>query len=533
VADRDRRAEDLARLRVERRQGARGPERELHNAGLNGRIVKVVAPSDFRLLVENAPDGIVVSRDGIVLYANRAAARLLGHDDVSELVGKPMTFLDRKSAEVMRQRVQRMAETGERLVPREYLARRRDGSEMTAEIASAIIDYEGHPAVLAYCRDVTDRTRLRAQLAHSDRLAALGTMAAGVAHEINNPLAFMGLAAESLARRVGQDEGALVKEIRAGVDRIAAIVRDLRSFGRNDEVAPGPLNLATAIDAAERLVQHEVRPRGTLIKELGQLPLVLGAPRRIEQVFVNLFLNAAHALGDRLDGRIMVRADVTADRVVVSVEDDGAGIPEEYLDSIFEPFFTTRSNAGGTGLGLSICRDIVVRAGGDLVARSTVGQGTTMTVTLLRAIGDRAEVRPSTPPSVPPAAALAVGPKRVLIVDDETAIVRLLSESLQAMATVVGETVPGRALALILGEPAFDAIVCDVMMPGMTGIDLHERVARDRPDLAARFVFMCGGTYTARARDHLERVPNPRLNKPFRMAQLIDAIERVAGGAAG
>jgi len=497
-----------------------------------GRIVKLVDQSDFRLLVENAPDGIVVSRDGIVLYANRAAASLLGHDDVSELVGKPMTFLDRKSAEVMRQRVQQMAQTGERLVPREYPARRRDGSEMTAEIASAIIDYQGRPAVIAYCRDVTDRTRLRAQLAHSDRLAALGTMAAGVAHEINNPLAFMGLAAESLARRVGPGEGALVKEIRAGVDRIAAIVRDLRSFGRSDEVAAGPMNLATAIDAAERLVQHEVRPRGTLVKELGELPLVLGAPRRIEQVFVNLFLNAAHALGDRLDGRITVRAEVTPERVAVSVEDDGGGIPKEYLDSIFEPFFTTRANAGGTGLGLSICRDIVVRAGGDLVARSTVGQGTTMTVSLLRATGDRVEVRPSKPPSVPPATALAAGPKRVLIVDDETAIVRLLSESLESLATVVGETVPDRALDLILGEPAFDAIVCDVMMPGMTGIDLHERVARDRPDLAARFVFMCGGTYTARARDHLERVPNPRLNKPFRMAQLIDAIERVAGGAA-
>jgi PAS domain S-box-containing protein len=480
--------------------------------------------------VENAPDAIVVSRDGIILYANPAAATLLGYDDVSDLVGKPMTFLDGKSAEIMRRRVEHMAATGERLIPREYRAWRRDGTEMTAEITSSLIEFEGRPAVLGYARDVTDRTRLRAQLAHADRLASLGTMAAGVAHEINNPLAFMALATEALGRRAVPEDRALVAELRTGIDRIAAIVRDLRFFGRDDEEPAKPMDLAAAIDAAERLAHHEVRPRGTLVKDYGELPAVVGAPRRIEQVFVNLFLNAAHALGDRMDGRIVVRAGITDDRVVVSVEDDGVGIPKEILDSIFEPFFTTRAVAGGTGLGLSICRDIVTRAGGSLVATSTVGAGTKMVVTLVRATGDRGEVSVPPPPSAPASRRAAAAQKRVLIVDNETAIVRLLSESLESIASVVGETVPGRALDLILASstPGFDAIVCDVMMPGMTGIDLHERVARDRPDLASRFVFICGGTYTARARDHLERVPNPLLHKPFRMSQLIDAIERVA-----
>ncbi len=499
----------------------------------NGSIVGCVDPSRFRVLVENAPDGIVVSREGIILYANRAAATLLGYDDVSELVGRPMTFLDRKSAEVMRRRVEHMAATGERLIPREYPARRRDGTEITAEITSTIIEFEGKPAILGYARDVTDRTRLRAQLAHADRLASLGTMAAGVAHEINNPLAFMALATEALARRASPEDGALVAELRTGIDRIAAIVRDLRFFGRDDDEPAKPMDLAAAMDAAERLAHHEVRPRGILVKEYGELPKVVGAPRRIEQVFVNLFLNAAHALGDRMDGRIVVRASVTDDRVVVSVEDDGVGIPKEILDSIFEPFFTTRAVAGGTGLGLSICRDIVTRAGGTLVATSSPGTGTKMLVTLVRASADR-EISVPPPPPAPVSSRPAATQRRVLIVDDETAIVRLLSESLESIANVVGETVPGRALDLILASsvPGFDAIVCDVMMPGMTGIDLHERVARERPDLASRFVFICGGTYTARARDHLERVPNPLLHKPFRMAQLIDAIERVASSNA-
>jgi PAS domain S-box-containing protein len=486
-------------------------------------------PSAFRALVESAPDGVVVSRDGIVLYANQAAAEILGYADAAEMLGKPMTWLDRQSVEIMRQRIGRIA-AGERLVPREYPARRRDSTPMTVEIASTIIDFDGKPAVLAYARDVTDRARLRAQLAHADRLASLGTMAAGVAHEINNPLTFMGLATEALARRVNPADESLVTGLRTGIERIAAIVQDLRSFGRGDDGVPAPMDLAAAIDAAERLVQHEIRPRGVLVKEYDGLPPVVGVPRRIEQVFVNLLLNAVHAFGDRNDGRIVLRATVNSERVVVVVEDDGVGVPAENLEAIFEPFFTTRAASGGTGLGLSICRDIVLRAGGDLKATSVGGRGTSMAVTLLRAPSGTAPTVDAPPALAPPPRDLLARPsrRRVLVVDDEAAIVRLLSEALEPIAHVTCETTSGRALELLLSEAQFDVVLCDVMMPGLSGIDLHERVARDRPELASKFVFMSGGTYTAHARDHLERVANPRLDKPFRVAQLLEVIERFA-----
>jgi PAS domain S-box-containing protein len=483
-----------------------------------------VDASAYRTLVENAPDAVVVSREGIILFANRAAATLLGHDDVSELVGKPMTFLDASAREAMRQRIQHMIVTGERLVPREYPARRRDGTEITAEIASTIVNFDGAPAVLAYARDVTDRARLRARLAHADRLASLGRMAAGIAHEINNPLTFMMLATEVLEGRVDLTGKALVRELRDGIDRIAGIVSDLRSFVRDEDATAGSVDLAAAIDAAERLVHHELRPRGVLLKEYSELPRVVGVQRRIEQVFVNLFLNAAHALGERADGRIVVRARTTPECVFVSVEDDGEGIPQEILASIFEPFFTTRSGSGGSGLGLSISRDIVTRAGGDLVATKMVGGGTAMLVTLVRATVDPPGPRP---PRISARVHEGQAPRRVLVVDDEAAIVRLLSESLGSFATVVTETTPARALDLVLAGPGFDAIVCDVMMPGMSGVDLHERVARESPDVAARFVFITGGTYTARAREYLDRIANPRLQKPFGAMQLVEAIERV------
>jgi len=223
-----------------------------------------------------------------------------------------------------------------------------------------------------------------------------------------------------------------------------------------------------------------------------------------------------------------VRSRVTDERVVVLIEDNGCGIPKETLDVVFEPFFTTRAGTGGTGLGLSICRDIVVRAGGDLVARSTVGEGTTMELTLVRATSERVEAAALAPPRLPAEARAAAATRRVLIVDDEPLIVQSLTKMLSARATVVGETVSARALELILTDPGFDVIVCDVMMPGMTGIDLHERVARERPERAGRFVFITGGTYTARARDYLAHVSNTRLDKPFGVAELVAAIERVA-----
>ncbi len=474
--------------------------------------------------MENAPDAIVVSREGVVLYANDAAARLLGHGSPDELVGKPMTFLDAREIETMRRRIVQMEQEGQRLVPREYPARRRDGTTITAEIASTVIEFDGAPAVLAYARDVTERVRLRAQIAHSDRLASLGKMAAGVAHEINNPLTFIGLAAEMLSRRVAESESALVKDVRSGIDRIAGIVRDLRFFGRQEDEPQGAVDLALAIESAERLVAHEIRARGQLTKDFAELPAVVGVARRVEQVFVNLLLNAAFAVESKPDGHITIATEIASDQVIVSVTDNGVGIAADKLDAIFEPFFTTRAQ-GGTGLGLSICRDILVRAGGALVAKSTEGQGTTMIVTLQRAQKERTSTK--TIPAPPPSSEERSSSRRVLVVDDEPRIVSALMSALSRSVDVVGETSPERALEL-LEDGAFDAVVCDVMMPSLSGVDIHERVASKNPELAKRFVFMTAGTFTTRAAEYLERSAVPRVTKPFPIDELLAAIDGVA-----
>ena len=485
----------------------------------------------FRDLIERAPDGVVISRDGIVLYANASALRLLGYDRSEELVGQPMTaFLDRDAVMTMRQRLQAMRESGKQPAPYEYEARQRDGARVTAEITSIFIEHEGAPAVLAFARDVTERVRMRAQLEHSDRLAALGLMAGGVAHEINNPLTFVTLAAEQLERRLAgtamaSDVATLVADIRIGVGRIAAIARDLRAYARHEETPPGPVDVAAVIDAVERIVSHEIRPRARVRKELAQIPPVFGVAMRIEQVFVNLLVNAAGSLEGRTDGEIVVRATSYDGHVKVEVSDNGAGIAADVLPRIFEPFFTTRSSAAGTGLGLSICRDIVHRFGGTIAATSEVGRGTTISVTFPIAVGSAspiAELARSPSPASP-------ARRRILVIDDEPLIVAVLKRTLAEAHDVVGESDPREALTRLLTDPPFDVVLCDLMMPGLTGMDVYASVARERPGLEQRFVFISGGSFTQPAREFLEKIPNARLTKPFAMRDLVAAVESLDG----
>ncbi|MEO7092054.1 MAG: ATP-binding protein, partial [Polyangiales bacterium] len=431
------------------------------------------------------------------------------------LVGRPMTsFLDAAAATTMRERLQEMAKTGVQPAPLEYAAQRRDGTSVVAEISSIFIEYEGAPAVLAFARDVTERVRLRSQLEHANRLSALGLMAGGVAHEINNPLAFVSLASELLLLRIAETDAnaevrGLVRDISAGVARIAAIARDLRVYGRYEDEPPGPVDLAFVLDSAERMVGNEVRTRVRVRREMpATVPAVLGVETRLEQVFVNLLLNAAYAIAEgRADGEIVIRVEPRAADVLVEIEDNGTGMEPDLLERIFEPFFTTRSSAAGTGLGLSISRDIVLRFGGTISATSRPGSGTTMRVTLERA---------AAAPRVKEEIASANAPRRrVLVIDDEPLVVSMLVRALEAQHDVVGEVSAQAGLDRLLAGPAFDLVLCDLMMPDLTGMELHARIAREQPGVEHTIVFTTGGSFTRGAREFLDQVPNARLMKPF------------------
>ncbi len=496
----------------------------------------------FQDLVEAAPDGIVISRRADIVYANRAAGELLGLPREA-LVGRSLgEFLPPDGIARMRERMAVIGH-GAALAPSTYRATRPDGTTVVAEIASIVTEYEGVPSVLAFARDVTERAQLSAALERTARLAAVGRLAAGMAHEINNPLAFISLSREALERKLAgvlppgadrEEVMSLLQDVARGSVRVTGIVRDLKAFSRDGEreAEPGPVDLDPVIASAMRIVEHLIAARGRAVRvrvASGALPRVLGDPRRLEQVFVNLLVNAAHALPEGGNGTIEVRETLAPGSVVIEVRDDGKGIAAEHVGRVFDPFFTTKPVGGGTGLGLSVCHGIVTSFGGSITIESELSHGTTVRVTLLRVPDDR----PSSAADSAALATLAAPPKerpRLLIVEDQDALAltlaRLLSEQYEVE---IASRVLDALARLAKDQRPFDVVLCDMVMPDGTGIEVFEGAIRERPEIGRRFIFMTGGAFTTDVARFLETTPNPQLEKPFPISELEELIVRTIG----
>jgi signal transduction histidine kinase/CheY-like chemotaxis protein len=383
-------------------------------------------------------------------------------------------------------------------------------------------------------RHRAERADMRARLVEADRLAAVGTLAAGIAHEINNPLVYLLGGIEFLETQLAECAGApddarsVLGEMRRGGDRIRTIVRDLRTFARCGDETRAAVDVRAVAESSLQLATHEVARCARVVREYGPVPKVLASEARLGQVLLNLLVNAAHAIAATPGGtgeiRITTRTDA-AGRAVVEIGDSGAGIRPEVRGRIFEPFFTTKPQGVGTGLGLWISRNIVVGLGGDIEVDTAVGRGTTFRVTLPPAPHLVAAREASTSVRAPPAAARA----RVLVVDDELLVANALRRALQGAHDVAMETSAEAALQRLVAGERFDAILCDLMMPGMTGMELHARLARLDPAQAERVVFITGGVFTGEAERYLASVPNRRIDKPFEVPQLLAMIAEAAG----
>jgi two-component system cell cycle sensor histidine kinase/response regulator CckA len=386
--------------------------------------------------------------------------------------------------------------------------------------------------VAGTAQDVTERRRLEQRVLAADRLASLGLLAGGLAHEINNPLTFMAGSLELLRselRRTDVDPAELAATVNEyleilqhGTERITRIVGELRLYARGDEAKAGPVDLRRVVSHATELTRNEVRHRARLTVELADVPLVEGNEVRLSQVLVNLIVNAAQAIRDgaaeeneiRIAGRL-----ATDGRVAIEVRDTGAGIPPSVRHRIFEPFFTTKANGAGTGLGLAICHALVASMGGEIEVESEIGNGSTFRVLLKASLG------PANTPSLRPSRAPEL--VRVLIVDDEILVSRTLGRLLEREQLTVSTADGRQALDLIAAGQRFDAILCDVMMPEVSGIDVYQGLLRSAPDQARRLIFMSGGAFAERARELLAGIPNPRLDKPIDVAQVHAAVGRV------
>lgn len=398
-----------------------------------------------------------------------------------------------------------------------------------------------------------DQARMREQLLLSDRMASAGMLAAGVAHEINNPLAVavanVDYTADALARLVAEahafatdgsrddrqgwngwqrlsalDEA--LRDASEGLHRIRDIVADVKLFSRPHDNPGGALDIRRVVDSSIRMAWNEIRHRATLVKTLQEVPLVEANESRLGQVLLNLIVNAAQALPEGHADVHHIRIETrTSDEgwAIAEVSDTGCGIPGENLERIFDPFFTTKPVGVGTGLGLAICHRIVTELGGSIEVESEVGRGTVFRVLLPPTReAPRAE---RTTSALPPSGRRG----RVLLVDDDAAMGRAMRRALSDRHDLVILTNATEALARVTAGERFDVVLSDVMMPEVTGVQMHEQLVRQAPDQARRVVFLTGGAFTASAREYLDRVPNHTLEKPFRAARLLAVIEEFVG----
>jgi PAS domain S-box-containing protein len=395
-------------------------------------------------------------------------------------------------------------------------------------------------AVMVF-RDVTAQREVERRLRESERLTALGTMAAGVAHEVSNPLAVVmtnaGIVEEDLRLQTdgggtGAGTGArdrpgatldALTDLQSAARRIGRIVQDLRDYSRPAIQAHGDADVAHAVDWAVRATAREFTYRARLVTEIPALPRVAADEVRLGQLLVNLLVNAAHAIAPGNHDHQLVRVTAELDPggdVLLRVADTGCGIAEWELATIFEPFHTSKPAGIGMGLGLSICKGIVTAFGGSIDVSSTVGVGSTFTVRL-PAVKAAPQVAASVDDLVP-----RVLNARILVIDDDPLVLSAFRRALAGYEVVTTEHARD-ALDWLANGQRFDLIVCDLVMPNMSGMEFHGSLLLLQPQDAARILFVTGGAITAEVREFLDAVPNPRIDKPCDAATLRSIVHEM------
>ncbi len=517
--------------RVIRHSIERVAAREAHK---QGEAALRKSEEQYRQIVEATTDGIIkTALDARITFVNQRFAELLGHQP-HEMVGASVFDFMSTAGRVNAERAFEDRRRGLKSAT-DSTFRHRDGGDIWCNIAGTpLVDAEGnHIGNLAVVRDETERRRLQSQLLVSDRMASVGTLAAGVAHEINNPLAAVIANLDFIADSVAAlpdapafkiDVMEPLEDAREAAHRVRFIVRDLKLFSRSPTEEPrGPVDVKAVMESSLRMAWNEIRHRAQLVKVYGPTPGVHANEARLGQVFLNLLVNAAQALpeGRAKDHEIRVTTGLEGEFVVVEVADTGPGIAPEIMTQIFDAFFTTKAVGVGTGLGLAICQRLVTDLGGTLTVASELGKGSTFRITIPVA---RTDAR--TAPEVVAVAAVPIRRGRILVIDDELLVLRGVVRVLSKEHEVVPIVVAREALALCKAGEKFDLILCDLMMPDMTGMQLHHELSLVAPDQADRMIFLTGGAFTAEARRFLSEIPKEHLEKPFEPANLRAIVQR-------
>ena len=394
----------------------------------------------------------------------------------------------------------------------------------TYELETVPLNDQGMKIV--YAAEITNEVQLRRQVVHLEKMAAIGRLVSGVAHELNNPLAGI-LGYAQLVSRCELDPSTrrMTDVILTQAERAGKIVQNFLSLAAKTEPKRIAFDLNDTIRNVIQLREYQGSVDNIVVTaDLSEdLPYAWGDPHQMEQVFLNLVVNAEDAIADnqRRPGAIQVRTFVEGGHIQVTVNDNGSGIHARDMARIFDPFFTTKDKHRGTGLGLSICAEIVKDHGGELYAWSSYGSGSTFTLEL----PIRPEIEPEEVQPVRSSEGQCLRGKQILVIDDEIHITELIFDVLSRQGARIDLANSGVEALEQIKKKNYDVIICDQRMPGVSGQRLYRLVESLNSDLRHRFLFVTGDVVNAQTKRFFAQVDVQYLRKPFRIQELVDAIE--------
>ncbi|HEX2278557.1 MAG TPA: GAF domain-containing protein [Candidatus Tectomicrobia bacterium] len=492
----------------------------------------------FRSVVRAANDAIVLGdSQGRIITWNQGAESIFGYTE-AEVLGQPLTILMPARYRVAHQRaVDQLMRTGQpRLTGKtlEFHGLRKDGSEFPLEMSLATWESGGSTFCSGIIRDITERKQALEQLQRQqealyqrEKLAAMGSLLASVAHELNNPLSVVMVQAELLSLEL-KDEP-LVERIKAmsqSAERCVHLVRNFLALARQNPPQRSQVSLNAVVEDVVELLSYTLRVDNIdlIWRPAQDLPPLWADQHQLHQVVVNLVTNAHQALRDTAAPRrlmLTTRHDPARRQVSLEVADTGPGIPPALRERIFEPFFTTKPPGIGTGLGLPFCQGIIAGHGGTISVESQPGHGAVFRVDLpVEAVPAPAPETP--PPQTSPSSA----GKTILVVDDEPGITSALAYLLRRDGHRVDTAAHGRQALERLQHRDYDLILCDLRMPELDGPGFYAEMTRSHPHLRQRVIFLTGDTLSQEAQEFLARVGVSRLSKPFRAAEVRQAIQQ-------
>lgn len=467
---------------------------------------------------------IAVDKFGEITFLNSAAESITGYS-LKDVLGKKlldvMPLINERTRELVQTPIIRILKEKKIFSLPEYTSMLAHDAEVPIENSAAITDSVGDlsGAVIVFRRDESNQERLSQQVALADRLTSLGTLVSGVAHEINNPLSVIVANAtfvvEELEKRTSTQKDLRevlesMQDVQYAAERVRRIVSDLKFFSQPQTENIKPMKVNDVLEWAIRVTSNQIRHCCTLSKSFKADQFIKGSELKLGQVFVNLIVNATQAMETGNPNNQMIISTYDAnDDVIIEIQDTGCGIGPETIKRIFDPFFTTKPAGIGTGLGLSISRGIINSLGGTIKVESYVGKGTTFKIRLPSSTESRQSAYLGQNNSI------AIRRSKILVVDDEPLLLKLIQRTLFDEHEVVVKESSLEALQYIRSNPDLDMILCDLMMPDMTGAELFDKVCDFQPDLARKFAFMTGGAFTASVNNFLENTTQKCLDKPF------------------